>query len=75
MPTSEHAYDEVEGLFDIIEEILEEDGKGDTKTPSEWGTGRVLLEMNHIGTLLNHMAQEERITEAKWLLTFLKEMD
>ena len=56
MPTSEHADDEVEGLFDIIEEILEEDGKGDTKTPSEWGTGRVLLEMNHIGTLLNHMA-------------------
>ena len=56
MPTLEHEDDEVEELYDIIEEILEEDGKGDTKTPSEWGTGRVLLEMNHIGTLLNHMA-------------------
>ena len=32
MPTSEHEYDEVEELCDVIEEILEEDGKGDTKT-------------------------------------------
>jgi len=30
MPTSEHEDDEVEELCDIIEEILEEDGKGDT---------------------------------------------
>jgi len=40
----------------MIEEILEEDGKGDTHTPSQWVTGIVLLEMNHIGTLLDHMA-------------------
>jgi len=29
MPTSEHEDDEVEELYDIIEEILEEEGKGD----------------------------------------------
>jgi exonuclease III len=32
MPTSEHEDAEVEELYDIIEEILEEDGKGDTNT-------------------------------------------
>ena len=29
MPTSEHEDDEMEELYDIIEEILKEDGKGD----------------------------------------------
>jgi hypothetical protein len=32
MPTSEYEDDEVEGLYDIIEEIIEEDGKGATNT-------------------------------------------
>jgi exonuclease III len=32
MPTSEHEDDEVEEFYDIIENILEEDGKGDTNT-------------------------------------------
>ena len=32
MPTSEHEDDEVEELYDIIEEVLEDDGKGDTNT-------------------------------------------
>jgi hypothetical protein len=32
MPTSDYEYDEVEELYDIIEEILEEDGKGVTNT-------------------------------------------
>ena len=32
MPTSDHGDDEVEELYDVIEEILEEDGKGDTNT-------------------------------------------
>ena len=32
MPTLEHNEDEVEYLYDIIEEILEEDGKDDTNT-------------------------------------------
>ena len=30
MPTSENEDDEVENLYDTIEEFLEEDGKGDT---------------------------------------------
>ena len=30
MPTSEYENDEVEKMYDTIEEILEEDGKGDT---------------------------------------------
>ena len=30
MPTSEYEDDDVENLYDTIEEILEEDGKGDT---------------------------------------------
>jgi len=32
MLTSEHEDDEIEELYDIFEEILEEDGKGDTNT-------------------------------------------
>ena len=32
MPTTEHEDDEVEELYDINEEILEEDGMGDTNT-------------------------------------------
>ena len=32
MPTSEHEDDEVEDLCDINEEMLEEDGMGDTNT-------------------------------------------
>jgi len=32
MPKSEHEDDEVEELYDTTEEILEEDGKGDTNT-------------------------------------------
>jgi len=41
-------------LYDITEEILEEDGFGDTNT-NIMGTGIVLLEMNHVGILLDHM--------------------
>jgi len=32
VPTSEYEDDEVENLYDTIEEILEEDGKGDTNS-------------------------------------------
>jgi len=49
MPTSEYEDDEVEKLYDTIEEILEEDGKGDTNNII------ALLEMSHVGTLLDHM--------------------
>jgi hypothetical protein len=38
--TSEHEDDEAEELYDIIEEILEDDGKGDTVTiiMGEWNS-------------------------------------
>ena len=40
MPTSEYEDDEVEKLYDTIEEILEEDGKGDTNNIilGEWNS-------------------------------------
>jgi exonuclease III len=40
MPTSEYEDDEVEELYDLIEEILEEDGKGETNTIiiGDWNT-------------------------------------
>jgi len=39
-PTSKHKDDEVDELYDIIEELLEEDGKGDTNTiiMREWNS-------------------------------------
>ena len=54
MPASEYEDDEVEKLYDTIEEILEKDGKV-TQTASYWGNGRALLEGNHTRTLLDHM--------------------
>jgi hypothetical protein len=56
MPTSGHEDHAVEVLYGIIEEILEVDGKGNRNTIIMGNTGTVLLEMNHIGTLLDHMA-------------------
>ena len=54
MPTSEDEDDEVEKLYDTIEEILEKMEKV-KQTASYWGTGIALLERNHTRTLLNHM--------------------
>ena len=44
----------MEKLYHTIEEILEEDGKGDTNNII-LGDWKALLEMSHIGTLLDHM--------------------
>jgi hypothetical protein len=57
MPTSEHKDDEVEALYDVIEEILDDNGNGN-KTPLKWGTGILLLEMKHRidEHLLDHIA-------------------
>jgi len=46
-----------------------------TQAASYWGTGIALLEMSHIGTLLDHMDQVDGITGVKCSLTFVKEMD
>ena len=54
MPTSEYEDNEVEKLYDTIEEIHEEYGKVTQRT-SYWGTGIALLELSHMGTLLDHM--------------------
>ena len=55
MPTLEHVDDEVEELYDVIEEILEEDGEGDTNTiiMGDWNS---VVGDESIGTLLDHMA-------------------
>jgi hypothetical protein len=49
MPASDYEDDEVEKLYGTIEEILEEDGKGDTNSII-MGNGIALLEKRHIGT-------------------------
>ena len=54
-PTLEHEDDELEELYSITEKILKKMERV-TQTPSLWGNGIVLLEINHIGTLLDHMA-------------------
>ena len=40
-PTLEYGGDELKEMYNIIEEILEKDGKGDanTITMSDWGSG------------------------------------
>jgi hypothetical protein len=62
MSTSEYEDDELEELYDIMEDILEEDGRGATN---------VWLE---IKTLLDHMDWEGGIRDVKCLLTSVKEM-
>jgi len=44
MPISEYEDDEVEKLYDTIEEILEEDGKGDTNSIIMWDWNSVVGE-------------------------------
>jgi hypothetical protein len=46
IPITEYK-DKVEEMYNIIKEILEEDGWGET--------GRMWLEMNHTETFLDHM--------------------
>ena len=55
MPTSEHEDNEVEELYGIIEEILEEDGKGDRNTIIMGDWNSVVGDESHRRTLLDHM--------------------
>jgi hypothetical protein len=52
MPTSQHEDDGVEELYDIIEDILEEDGKGDTNTITmgDWNSVTDESYRNIVGT-------------------------
>jgi exonuclease III len=74
MPTSEYEDDEVEELCDIIEDILEEDGKGATNTIIMGDWNSVVGDKAHDNTV-DHMDWEGRIREVKCLLTSVKEMD
>jgi exonuclease III len=38
MPTSDNEDEEVEELYDRLEDILEEDGKGDTNIMGDWNS-------------------------------------
>jgi len=73
MPTSEHEDDEVEELYDIIEEILEEDGKGDTNTIIMGDWNSVVGDKSYRNTVGPYGLR--RITEIKCLPIFVKEMD
>ncbi|PNF33686.1 hypothetical protein B7P43_G12051 [Cryptotermes secundus] len=54
MPTSEYENDEVEKVYDTTEEILQEDGRGDTNSIilGDWNS---TVQMNHIRILLDRM--------------------
>ena len=54
MPTSEHEDDEVEELYDTIEEILEESGKGDTNTIIMWDWNSVVGDESYRNTVGPH---------------------
>ena len=54
MPTSDYEDDEVENCMIQLKKFLKKMGKV-IQTTSYWGTGIALLEMSHIGTLLDHM--------------------
>jgi hypothetical protein len=74
MPKSAYEDDEVEELYNMTEDIFEEDGKGETDTII-MGIGTVWLKINHIETLLDHMDWEGGIREVKRSSTFIKAMD
>jgi len=54
MPISEYEDDEVEICMTQLKKFLRK-LEMVTQTKSYWGTGIALLEMSHIGTLLDHM--------------------
>jgi len=74
MPTSQHEDDEVEEFYDIIEEILEEDGKGDTNTIIMGDWNSVVGDESYRNNVGPHGLGRKK-QEVKCLLTFVKEMD
>jgi hypothetical protein len=73
MPISEYE-DEVEELYNIIEEILEDDGKGETNSIilEDW---KSVFGNKSYRNLLDHMDLEEEIRKFKCLSTFMKGLD
>ena len=54
MPTSEYEDDEVEKLYDTIEEILEEDGKGDTNSIIQGDWNSVVGDLSYRNIVGSH---------------------
>ncbi|PNF24570.1 hypothetical protein B7P43_G05399 [Cryptotermes secundus] len=73
MPASEYEDDEVEKVYDTIEEILQEDGRGDTNSIilGDWNSS-VGEESSEYCWITWTRKTESRV---KYLLTFVKEMD
>ena len=73
MPTSEYEDDEVENLYDTIEEILDEDGKGDTNIIlGNWNS--VVGDEPYRNTVGSH-GLGRRNHRGQMLIDFVKEMD
>jgi exonuclease III len=72
-PISEYE-DEVEELYNIIEEILEEDGKGETHNIIMGDWKSEVGDKSYRNTLY-HMELEEEIREVKCLSTFMKGLE
>ena len=73
MPTSDYEDDEVEKLYDTIEEILEEDGKGDTNSIILGDWNSVVGEESYKNIVGSH-GLGRRNHRGKCSLTFMKEM-
>ena len=73
MPTSEYEDDEVEKLYDTIEEILEEDGKGDTNSIILGDWNSVVGEESYKNIVGSHRLGR-RNHRGQMLVDFLKEM-
>lgn len=74
MSISEYEDDEVEELYKIIEEILEEDGKGETNSII-MGDWKSVVGDKSYRNMLDYMDLEEEIREVKCLSTFMKGLD
>ena len=74
MSTSEHENDEVEEICDIIEEILEEDEKGDTNTILMGRWNSVVGDESYRNIVGPHCLGRKN-HRFQMLIKFVKEMD
>ena len=73
IPTSEYEDDEVEKFYDTIEEILEEDGKGDTNSIILGDWNSVVGEESYKNIVGSH-GLGRRNHRGQMLIEFVKEM-
>jgi exonuclease III len=74
MPPSDYEDEEVEYLYDRIEDILDENGKDDTNTII-MGDCNSVVGLNQTVIIVAHMDWEVETKEVKCLLTFVEELD